>query len=393
MPRIRHLARVTSLATLLAVLPACSGSPAGTGRPAPATDPSATSSAPSTASSTSAAVPSPGRPPGTGTNPATITLAFAGDVHFENHLSRLLTRPETALTSLRTTLGAADFAMVNLETAITTRGTKVPKAWNFRAPASALQAVASAGVDAVSLANNHGVDYAQVGLTDTLSAKSSGVLPMVGIGRDATEAFTPLIAEVGGVKVAVLASLQLREETATQWAARDDRGGVATNLDMTRLRAATRQAAASADLVVVFMHWGTDYTDCADGWQRRTARTLAEDGADIIVGGHAHRPQGSGWLGSSYVGYGLGNFVWWRHREPDSRSGVLTLTVDAQAARQRSTRTTGSRQAPLVTQARWTPMLVGVDGIPRQPAAAADRQRLQRVWAAASRCAGLRDRP
>lgn len=285
--------------------------------------------------------------------------------------------------------------MVNLETAITSRGNRVTKAYTFRAPPSALDAVASAGVDAVSLANNHGVDYGAVGLRDTLAAKQSGRLPMVGIGASATEAFTPLVADVGGVRVAILASLQLFEETTAQWSATASQGGVATNLDMTRLRAAVRGAAASADLVVVFMHWGTDYTSCADAWQRRTAAALEREGADLIVGGHAHRPQGSGWLGRSFVAYGLGNFVWWKSQEPDSRSGVLTVSVDAAAARARGAATGSARRtpSPLVTSASWTPMLIGHDGVPAIPRDDGALTRLQRGWATASQCADLRQRP
>lgn len=322
--------------------------------------------------------------------PGPVTLAFAGDVHFESQVRKLLDSPETSLAPLRETLGAADFAMVNLETAITERGSREQKSFTFRAPATALTALASAGVDAVSLANNHGVDFGAVGLEDTLSAKRSGTLPMVGIGADAQEAFAPLIRDIRGVRVAFLASLQLHEETVARWSATDTKGGVATNLDMTRLREATRRAAQDADVVVVFMHWGTEYTTCADEWQRRTAKSLAEDGADLIVGGHAHRVQGAGWQGPTYIAYGLGNFIWWRGEEPHGRTGVLTVTLDPATARDRDRRAAG-RSA--VSQASWTPMLVGNTGLPRPPKSAADTTRLANVWQTAARCGGLSDRP
>ena len=92
-------------------------------------------------------------------------------------------------------------------------------------------------------------------------------------------------------------------------------------------------AAAKYDVVVVFLHWGLDYQTCPDQLSVQTAQALEEAGADIIVGGHSHRVNGAGWLGRSYVDYGFGNFVWWRSREPDSRSGVLTLSIDVDAAR------------------------------------------------------------
>ena len=76
-----------------------------------------------------------------------ITIAFAGDVHFEGGLATRLDDPETALGPMRETLAAADLAMVNLETAITTRGEPQPKEFRFRAPPSAMTALLAAGVD------------------------------------------------------------------------------------------------------------------------------------------------------------------------------------------------------------------------------------------------------
>jgi poly-gamma-glutamate synthesis protein (capsule biosynthesis protein) len=156
---------------------------------------------------------------------------------------------------------------------------------------------------------------------------------------------------------------------------------------VTRLRAAVARAARTYDLVVVFLHWGTDYQQCPDPLSTQTAASLETAGADVIVGGHSHRVNGAGWLGRAYVDYGLGNFVWWRSHEPDSRSGVLTLSVDVAAAK--GTRRSGS---PAVRDARWTPMLIGTDGIPREPDPA-DRARLLSLWTQAAACAGLRSRP
>lgn len=104
-------------------------------------------------------------------------------------------------------------------------------------------------------------------------------------------------------------------------------------------------------------------------------------------GGHSHRVNGAGWLGDAYVGYGLGNFVWWRSQEPDSRTGVLTLSVDVK----RATAATPP-PGPVVRKALWTPMLIGRDGIP-EAATGADATRLLGQWKQARRCAGLAARP
>jgi poly-gamma-glutamate capsule biosynthesis protein CapA/YwtB (metallophosphatase superfamily) len=121
-----------------------------------------------------------------------VTFAFAGDVHFEGPLrTALAADPATVLASIAPVLRTYDVAMVNLETAITERGTPQPKQYTFRTSPAALSALAAAGIDVATEANNHGIDFGPVGLTDTLSARaqSTGV-KIIGIGRDADDAYT-----------------------------------------------------------------------------------------------------------------------------------------------------------------------------------------------------------
>ncbi|WP_200941929.1 CapA family protein [Angustibacter sp. Root456] len=309
--------------------------------------------------------------------PSTVTLAFGGDVHFANQLAPRLDDPAAALAELRPYLATADLAMVNLETAITTRGSEQPKKFRFRAPPAALDAVAGAGVDVVTMANNHAVDYGPVGLDDTLAARAKSPVAVVGLGRDRADALAPAVLTARGVRVAFLAGTQVPDWTLATWSATAGRPGVASAADPARLAAAVRRARSQADVVVVYLHWGTDYTTCPNPLQRRTAAALAEAGADVVVGTHAHRVQGAGWLGDTYVAYGLGNFVWWRRNsELDSRSGVLTLTLK------------GRR----VVAERWTPLRVSADGIPREPEPAQSR-RLQQQWLDARSCTGLAGQP
>jgi poly-gamma-glutamate synthesis protein (capsule biosynthesis protein) len=306
-----------------------------------------------------------------------LTLAFGGDVHFATKLAPLLDAPGSALADVAPYLAGADVAMVNLETAITTRGREMPKQFHFRAPATSLVALDAAGVDVVTMANNHAVDYGEVGLRDTLAARARSPIPVVGIGKDAADAYSAAVLDVHGTRVAVLGATQVPDWTLATWPASAGRPGVAAAATPARLADAVRAARGKADVVVVYLHWGTDYTTCPNALQKRTARALADAGADVVVGTHAHRVQGAGWLGRTYVSYGLGNFVWWRRNSvADATSGVLSLDVD------------GRR----VTRARWVPMLVGADGIPREPDAATS-ERMQRDWVDARGCTGLSAQP
>jgi poly-gamma-glutamate capsule biosynthesis protein CapA/YwtB (metallophosphatase superfamily) len=332
-----------SLAILTVVtVAACAGSAAApeeagsTTGTTPETSPAATTSSPG-----SSTTPAP--------SPGPITLAFAGDVHFEAQLRTRLDEPATALAPIASQLSAADLTVVNLETSIGTSGSPEPKRFTFQAPPEALDALAAAGVDVATMANNHGMDFGQEGLADTLAAIAADPsVHVIGIGSSADQAFAPAVIDVRGTTVAVIAAHSAddpRADPTEHWAAGADTPGVAVARDPDRLVAAVRDARAAADLVVVFMHWGIQGESCPSRSQADTARTLSDAGADIVVGSHAHVLQGAGLFGDTYVAYGLGNFVWYQ----SGPTALLTLTIaDGR-----------------VVEEKWAPARIQSDGMPR----------------------------
>ncbi len=309
-----------------------------------------------------------------------ITLAFAGDVHFELQVAELLEGQRSRLGAAGRALATADLAMVNLETAITERGVPDPKeledSWNrywFRAPASALDFLARSGVDLVSVANNHGADYGPIGLQDTLRAKHRGPLAVVGVGRDRRDAFTPHEVTVKGVDLAFLAADASRREGASSgWSAGPGTPGLAAAREPrpTHLLRAVRAADGSADVVVVYLHWGDELRPCPTQQQRSLARALVAAGADVIVGSHAHVLLGAGRLGGGYVSYGLGNFVWYHTGQPET--GVLRVRI---------------KDGEVVSD-ELVPARIGTWGAPR-PLTGADRSRAVDEWRSLRGCTGL----
>ncbi|UWE12266.1 CapA family protein [Actinacidiphila bryophytorum] len=307
----------------------------------------------------------------------TVTLAFAGDVHFtERTAGRLGVDP--ALGPMAATLSAADFAMVNLETAITTRGTPQPKKYHFRTTPAALGALQRSGIDAVTMANNHAVDYGSQGLADSLAAQASSPIPVVGIGADESAAYKPYVTTVNGVRLAVVAASQVQDYTNQKFRAGPGSPGIASALDRPRLLKAVRDAKKQADVVVVYLHWGTEGQNCPGPEQKSIAADLSAAGATAVVGTHAHVMLGSGMLGPTYVAYGFGNFLWYGSSPyPHSdQTGVTTLTV-----------TSGK-----VTRAVFTPALVDGDGVPQPQTGAAGRGITDR-YAQLRGCTGLATAP
>jgi poly-gamma-glutamate capsule biosynthesis protein CapA/YwtB (metallophosphatase superfamily) len=303
-----------------------------------------------------------------------VVLAFGGDVHFEGTPgAELAANPALVMASIAPVLRRADLAVVNLETAVTSGGTQVAKQFTFRAPPSAFAALRAGGVDVASMANNHGMDFGESGLRNSLAAAKRYRFPVIGIGLDAKQAYRPFRRTINGQRIAVIGATQvLDDELISAWTAGPHKPGLASAKDVPRLLQEVRAARRTSDTVVVFLHWGVELAECPSNDQRTLARQLVAAGADVVVGGHAHRVQGAGYLGHALVDYGLGNFVWYGTSGLSTQTGVLLVTVD------------GRR----VTGYRWEPARI-VDGTPR-PLAGADRRSEISSWKRLRGCTGLK---
>lgn len=261
---------------------------------------------------------------------ASVALAFGGDVHGEGVIATGLARGRNPLQPIAGLLSGADVAMVNLETPISTRGVPDAKTYTFRAPPALAPALAEAGVDVVSLANNHGLDYGVTAMLDTIAHAEAAGVRVVGAGRDAAEAYAPVVLERGGRRVAFLGLTRVLHTRA--WEATATRPGLASAYDEGAAVAAVREAAAVADDVVVMVHWGQELATCPDGVQRRLADLLVDAGADVVVGAHPHVLQGVDRRPDALVAFSLGNFVWYHDRAPSRFTGVLTAELPLQAS-------------------------------------------------------------
>lgn len=304
-----------------------------------------------------------------------VTFAFGGDVHFEGNLrAQLASNPGGMFAPIAPTLSAADVAMVNLETAITERGTPEPKQYTFRAPPAAFGALQGAGIDVVTMANNHGRDYGAVGLADTLAAKATSPIPVLGIGANANEAYAPWRTTIKGQRIAIFGMTDVLDDALIpSWTATDTQGGLASTKGANEARAVAAIAAVrpEVDTVVVYLHWGVEGSTCPTPRQQQLAQTLIAAGADIVVGSHAHRVAGGGRLGAAFVDYGLGNFVFYNESGASGETGVLTVTATGRD----------------IDAYRWIPARIQ-GGIPHVLSGAAQAQ-ASAAWDAKRACTGL----
>ncbi|MBW5445015.1 CapA family protein [Cohnella sp. CFH 77786] len=254
-----------------------------------------------------------------------ISMAFVGDILPASSVARLLEKngydyPYRAVSGL---LQSADIAAGNLESAITDRGTpEKNKQYLYRGSALALPAIREAGFDVLSLANNHTLDYGWVGLQDTMDALDDNQIHHMGSGNDDQEAFTPAYVEAQGITVAFIGVSHVVPNVS--WKADRNHPGVAETYNPTRAIAAIREAKNNADIVVVMVHWGDEYTDKPIAEQTNNGRKFIDAGADLVIGSHPHVLQGFEAYKGKWIAYSLGNFVFSATKSPKSaETGVL----------------------------------------------------------------------
>ncbi len=309
-------------------------------------------------------------------NGRTVTLGFGGDVHFAGAVGENLTKdPSTALgTTIPQLFSGTQLRMVNLETAVTDGTCPEPqdKQYIFDAPVSAITALKSATITLATEANDHGMDCGAEGLSQNLSIASQDRYPIIGIGNNAAQAFTPYRVTIDGQRIAIIAATQvIADNLISTWTATNTQPGVASAIDPTELVREVQQVRRTADTVIVYVHWGTETQACPNPQQEPLAQQLVKAGADIVIGSNAHVLLGGGYLGSAYVDYGLGNFAFYDDTAPETDSGSLIITAEGRH----------------VTGAVWRPANI-LDGLPQPLSGSAAATALQ-SWNAARGCTNL----
>ncbi|HXS63259.1 MAG TPA: CapA family protein [Streptosporangiaceae bacterium] len=260
-----------------------------------------------------------------------VTLAFGGDVHFEGAIgARLSANPNTALDSVGRLLSGADLSMTNFESALTNGDcpSPQPKQFVFHSPKTALTAFKAAHVTVVTEANNHGEDCGRAGLEESLAITKEAGYPVLGIGKNAAQAFAPYETTINGQRIAIIAATEVIDTNLiSSWTATATQPGLASAYQEGELVSAVQRARKVSDTVVVYLHWGTEAQLCPNTVQEPLAKALVKAGADIIIGAHAHVQLGAGYLGTAFVDYGLGNLAFYDTMPPETYSGALHITI------------------------------------------------------------------
>jgi poly-gamma-glutamate capsule biosynthesis protein CapA/YwtB (metallophosphatase superfamily) len=274
-------------------------------------------------------------------------LVFVGDIMLSRNVAASLERfhrpPDSVFDAAREHLQAADFTFGNLECPVSGRSEPIDKRYVFNASPEVVPAIENAGFDVVSLANNHTLDYGTLALEDTVRHLEGSAVAHVGLSHgDAPQ--TPHITDLDGITVGTLAYC----DPVPGYSCAKEFDAFAFGPAKVSPKVFRRDIAAlreKVDIVVVSMHWGTEYKRAPGKRQRKLARALIRAGADIVAGHHPHVQQDAEWVDGRLVIYSMGNFVF-DQRKPHTddsrlyrvvvgpegvrRAGYLPLTIDSE---------------------------------------------------------------
>lgn len=250
-----------------------------------------------------------------------ITLTFAGDILLDGFVGEQIARygVNFPFAKVAPALQKADIAFANLETPVSIRGKAAEKTFAFRSKPAALGGLKFAGIDGVSLANNHILDYGQVAMLDTLTHLDRYKIGHTGAGSNIDQAFKPYVKTVKGKRVAILGASRVL--SGPSWYAGKNSPGAASAYTAEPLLGAIRKSAKDNDYTIVYLHWNEEFKDYPEPYARTLAKQMIDSGADIILGAHSHCLMGIEYYKHKPIYYSLGNFVFNR----STRGGEKTL--------------------------------------------------------------------
>lgn len=279
-----------------------------------------------------------------------LKLNFLGDVMLSRTVNSQIQRYGYNYPWLKVSkkISDADLTFANLEVPISDLYPPPSSGMSFIAPEKNLDYIKGAGIDIVSVANNHSANFGKNVFLDNLQNLENKNIKVCGGGKNLEEALSPVIIDIKGLKVgfvctsSIIGSLYADENSPgvpflglEPWY-RDDKSSREIVAD------AIKKSQKEADITIVSPHWGVEYVHSPNQSQREAGREFLEAGADLVIGTHPHVVQGVEAVDGKNIFYSLGNFIFDQEWSRETKEGLMVSSYFYES------KYLGSKLSPLV---------------------------------------------
>src|SRR5215216_173945 len=222
--------------------------------------------------------------------------------------------------AVREYLSGADLTLANFENPVIRDAVYHPDATTFTGDLRLMPVLDQAGLDGVTLGNNHILDAGTTGLNETMRHLDDAGIAHAGAGMDLAEARKPMVFDLGGMRIGVLSYLDV-PSYGWAWATRTAPG--TAPLLQNVMEEEIKRLRPSVDLILVMPHWGKEYMATPEPQQVDLAHAALDAGADLVIGDHAHWPKGIEMYEGKPIFYGVGNFLFDQSWSEETSTGIF----------------------------------------------------------------------
>ncbi|MBI4691302.1 MAG: CapA family protein [Nitrospirae bacterium] len=256
---------------------------------------------------------------------ADVVLLAVGDIMLDRYIGEAmeLRGRQYPFEKIAPVLKTGDVVFGNLESMLGA-GDNSPffqdKPYNLKAPVYAAKSLKESGFTVLNLANNHAMDFGSSAIAETYRALETEGIKAFGAGMDLEKARSPVIISIKGLRFAFLGYTAAHSRLV--YADKNKAGAVPIRLDY--IGNDIKSVRKKADIVIVLLHWGSEYQHYPTSEQQRIAHRIIDYGADVILGHHPHVLQGMELYKGRLICYSLGNFLFDQKGDGTDRSIILS---------------------------------------------------------------------
>ena len=260
-----------------------------------------------------------------------VSIAVTGDVMFGRKMPGVLSSGESPFRYVENVTKAADVLLVNFENPATTTSNAVKGDVPLKADPSYLPLLAGANkIVVASQANNHALDYGEEGMNDSLKNLNDAGITAIGAGANQESASKPAVVDIGDRHITILNYMDadnFAEYASIMPPATANSSGFSAYDEEYAKEQIQEARDNGSSIIIAYLHYGNEYSRSPNEYQVNISHELIDNGADIVIGAHAHVTQGVEMYNGKPIFYNLGNFIFDQSNPATHRAYFLNLDL------------------------------------------------------------------